>query len=207
VKNAVLILLYIATIPAANWLIGHVGTVCIPDGPCLIPVLPGIMAPSGVLMIGSALVLRDLVQRSMGARVSLACILAGAALSFFVAPPALALASAGAFLFSELIDFAVYTPLARRSFALAVLTSCTAGALADSAIFLWLAFGSLAFIGGQFVGKLYAALVYLAFRERCRVGFHDWHADMSEAGQLCDDYGGCAEECARCGAKQSTSNR
>lgn len=193
--------------PAANYLIGHIGTVCVPDGPCLIPVLPGLMAPSGVLMIGAALVLRDLVQRAYGALPSIACILVGAILSFWVAAPALALASAGAFLFSELVDFAVYTPLAKRYFTIAVLLSCTVGAFVDSALFLSLAFGSLAFIGGQFVGKLYAALTYLLWRERCLVGIHDWHADMSEAGCLCDEYGGCAEECARCGAKHSTSNR
>ena len=45
-------------IPAANWLIGNVGTFCVPKGPCLIPVAPGLTAPSGVLMIGLALVLR-----------------------------------------------------------------------------------------------------------------------------------------------------
>jgi hypothetical protein len=122
------------------------------------------MAPSGVLMIGAALVLRDLVQKRYGVLVSLGCVIAGATLSAAIAPPALALASAAAFLFSELIDFAVYTPLARRHFALAVFVSCSAGALADSALFLWLAFGSLAFIAGQFVGKLYAAAVYLAAR-------------------------------------------
>lgn len=155
---------YIATIPAANWLIGHWGTVCVHDGPCLLPVFPGLMAPSGVLMIGAALVLRDLVQRRYGAIVSLVCVIVGAAISAVIAPPALALASGAAFLFSELVDFAIYTPSARRSFALAVLLSCTAGALADSALFLWLAFGSLAFIGGQFVGKLYAALAYLAVK-------------------------------------------
>jgi uncharacterized PurR-regulated membrane protein YhhQ (DUF165 family) len=159
-----LVAAYIATIPAANWLIGHWGTVCVPDGPCLLPVFPGLMAPSGVLMIGAALVLRDLVQRSFGAWVSIGCIIAGAALSFFIAPPALALASGAAFLFSELVDFSVYTPVARRNFPLAILLSCSAGALADSALFLWLAFGSLAFIGGQFVGKLYAAAAYLAVK-------------------------------------------
>jgi queuosine precursor transporter len=159
--SVLLIVSYIATIPAANWLIGHWGTVCVPNGPCLLPIFPGIMAPSGVLMIGAALVLRDLVQRRSGVLVSLACVMIGAALSAFIAPPALALASGAAFAFSELVDFAVYTPVARRSFLLAILLSCSAGALADSALFLWLAFGSLAFIGGQFVGKLYAAAAYL----------------------------------------------
>ena len=56
------------TIPAANWLIGNAGTTCIPNGPCLIPVAPGLMAPSGVLMIGLALVLRDVVHERLGAR-------------------------------------------------------------------------------------------------------------------------------------------
>ena len=56
------------SIPAANWMIGNVGTVCVPEGPCLIPVAPGVMAPSGVVMIGLALVLRDLVQRRLGLR-------------------------------------------------------------------------------------------------------------------------------------------
>ena len=67
-----------ATIPLANWMIGNVGTVCVPNGPCLIPVAPSIMAPSGVLMIGLALVLRDLVQRRLGRAWSLAAIVAGA---------------------------------------------------------------------------------------------------------------------------------
>ncbi len=62
-------------IPVANWLILHVGTVCPPNGPCLIPVAPGgILAPSGVLMAGLALVLRDLVQRRLGVRYGLAAI-------------------------------------------------------------------------------------------------------------------------------------
>ncbi len=55
--------LFALTIPAANWLIGNAGAVCVPNGPCLVPVWPGIMAPSGVLMVGLALVLRDIVQR------------------------------------------------------------------------------------------------------------------------------------------------
>lgn len=152
----ILIAAYIATIPAANFLIGHVGTVCVPQGPCLIPVFPSIMAPSGVLMIGCALLLRDLVQRRYGAPWSLVCIGAGTALSFLIAAPALALASGMAFLFSELVDFAAYTPLARRRFYLALIVSCVAGALADSVLFLWLAFGSLDHLAGQVIGKVYA---------------------------------------------------
>jgi hypothetical protein len=58
--------LFRACTPLANWLISHVGTVCPPDSPCLIPVWPGIQAPSGVLAVSMVLVLRNLVQRRLG---------------------------------------------------------------------------------------------------------------------------------------------
>ena len=58
--------LFLASVPFANWLVQHVGTVCVPQGPCLVPVAPGLMAPSGVLAVGAALVLRDVVQRCLG---------------------------------------------------------------------------------------------------------------------------------------------
>lgn len=161
---------FIATIPAANWLIGNVGTVCMPDGPCLIPVGFGLMAPSGVLMIGLALVLRDLVQRRLGLGWALAGIAAGAGLSWFVAAPALALASAGAFLFSELADTAVYTPLAKKRLIAAVWASSLVGTAIDSTLFLWLAFGTIAHLPGMVLGKMWmvalATLVLLLLRRR-----------------------------------------
>jgi len=151
--------LFIACIPLANWMIGHVGTLCVPNGPCLIPVAPGLMAPSGVLMIGAALVLRDIVQRLLGAAWSLLAIAAGAALSLVLAPPTLVLASGAAFLLSELADFAVYTPLQRRRLLLAVLASSAVGLVVDSLVFLTIAFDSLEFLGGQVVGKAWALLI------------------------------------------------
>lgn len=161
---------FIATIPAANWLIGNAGTVCVPNGPCLIPVGFGLMAPSGVLMIGLALVLRDLVQRRLGVLWSLAGILAGAALSWAVAAPALALASAAAFLFSELADTAVYTPLAKKRLIAAVWASSLVGTVIDSTLFLWLAFGSVSLLPGLVLGKIWmvaaATLVLWIMRRR-----------------------------------------
>ena len=150
-------------IPAANWLIGHVGTLCVQDGPCLVPVAPGIMAPSGVLMIGLALVLRDLVQRRLGLGFAAGAVLAGAALSAFLAPPSLVLASAVAFLLSEFADLAVYTPLQKRGLVLAVAASGAVGLLVDSVAFLWLAFGSLDFLAGQVVGKAWMVVIALPF--------------------------------------------
>src|SRR5262249_36631688 len=157
-EGIVFLVLFALTIPVANWLIGNAGTVCVPSGACLIPVAPGLMAPSGVTMIGIALVLRDLVQRRLGVGVSAVAILAGAALSMLIAPPALAVASGAAFLVSEFADLAVYTPLARRRLVTAVVASSMAGLVVDSIVFLWLAFGSLEFLMGQVVGKAWMVL-------------------------------------------------
>lgn len=157
-EGVVFLVLFGLTIPAANWLIGHAGTVCVPDGPCLVPVAPGLMAPSGVLMIGIALVLRDLVQRRLGLGASALAVLAGAAISALLAPPSLVIASAAAFLLSEFADLAVYTPLARRRLVLAVVASSMVGLVVDSIVFLWLAFGSLEFVPGQVVGKTWMVL-------------------------------------------------
>jgi queuosine precursor transporter len=157
------LVLFGLTIPTANWLIGHVGIVCLPHGPCLLPVAPGLMAPSGVTMIGFALVLRDLVQRRLGIAVAVGAILAGSAISASLAPPALVFASATAFLLSEVADFAVYTPLARRRLVAAVLASSVCGLVVDSVVFLWLAFGTLDFLLGQVVGKAWMVLLSIPF--------------------------------------------
>ncbi len=154
---------FIACIPMANWLIGHVGTICPPNNPCLVPVAPGLMAPSGVLMIGLALVLRDLVQRRLGPAWSLGAVVVGAALSGLIAPPSLVIASAVAFLFSEIADFLVYTPLQAKRFVTAVILSSLAGLVIDSVLFLYLAFGSLDFLAGQIVGKALMVLASLPF--------------------------------------------
>jgi uncharacterized PurR-regulated membrane protein YhhQ (DUF165 family) len=166
----VLLVGFLACIPAANWLIGNAGTMCIPNGPCLVPVGFGLMAPSGVLVIGLALMLRDFVQRELGEWWTVGAIIAGAAMSAWIAPAALAVASGAAFLVSELADMAVYTPLRERRLGLAVLLSGIVGAVVDSAAFLWLAFGNLAYLPGQVVGKLWASLaafvILIALRHR-----------------------------------------
>lgn len=161
--------LFALTIPAANWLIGNVGTTCIPEGPCLVPVGFGLMAPSGVLMIGAALVLRDWLHELAGWRWALLAVLAGGLISLAVSPPAIAMASAVAFTISELADLGVYAPLRRRSRPLAVMASQVAGAVIDSAIFVFLAFSSLEFSAGTALGKIYAgAAVALLLAARAR---------------------------------------
>ncbi len=152
---------FILTIPAANWMIGNVGAVCPENSPCLIPVGFDVMAPSGVIMVGLALVLRDLVQRRLGKLWALGAIVVGALLSALIAPQALVLASGAAFLVSELADFAVYTPLQKKRLVLAVFMSGVVGLVVDSILFLQLAFGSLDFLSGQIIGKTWMIVLAL----------------------------------------------
>ncbi|SIQ33634.1 MULTISPECIES: VUT family protein [unclassified Bosea (in: a-proteobacteria)] len=160
-EGAIALVLFGLTIPTANWMIGNVGTVCVPQGPCLVPVWPGIAAPSGVLMIGLALVLRDIVQRRLGPMFGLGAIVVGTLISAWLAPAAIVIASVSAFLLSELADFAVYTPLQRRRFVTAVFASGVVGLVVDSIVFLHLAFGSLDFLAGQVIGKIWMILLAL----------------------------------------------
>lgn len=132
------LVLYGGSIWAANWLIQNVGSVRLPNGTHLAPVGFGLMAPSGAYAAGVTFIARDLVQRTGGRVRALAAIAGGTALSVLVSPQ-LALASGTAFIVSELSDFAVYTPLERRHFVLAVLLSGVVGSVVDSLIFLKLA--------------------------------------------------------------------
>jgi uncharacterized PurR-regulated membrane protein YhhQ (DUF165 family) len=151
--GAALTAAYIATIPASNLLVEHVGAV---------PVGFGYAAPAGVYTVGLALVLRDLARETAGRRVVLAAIVVGAVLSWWLADPALAVASAVAFGVAEAMDFGVYEPLRQRGMPVAMLASNAVGLLADSLIFLWLAFGSLAFLPGQLLGKAWMTVAAVA---------------------------------------------
>lgn len=163
VMTWIILILYIATVPLANFMISNIGAVC-QDHVCFIPVGFDLMAPSGVLVIGIAFVLRDLVQRFSGVPWGLGCVVIGTLISALLSPPALIIASAASFAFSELMDFAVYTYLQKRGFILAVAVSSVLASVIDSAMFLVLAFGSTEFIAGQIVGKwlsICAAIIVL----------------------------------------------
>lgn len=153
---------YVATIIAANWAISTFG---------FVPVGFGFSAPAGVYFAGLAFTFRDLTQERLGRRWTIAAIVAGAGLSAGLSP-ALGVASGVAFLSSELSDLAVYTPLRRKRWLLAVGASNTVGFVVDSALFLTLAFGSLEFLTGQLLGKAYmtvlAVLVLYPVRRRFR---------------------------------------
>lgn len=160
----ILLFLYASCVPLANFMIENVGSCR--DNICTIPVFPGVSAPSGVIMIGAALVLRDMIQRRYGPLRGYLCILVGAAMSSLFASPSLAVAATLSFLLAETADFAVYTPLARRRFLLAVLLSGIAGSVVDTVIFLYVAFGSLDYFVGQTIGKVYATVFFVLLRIR-----------------------------------------
>lgn len=153
--------LFVATVWFANWLLTKYGIINI----------FGLDMPAGVLAVGLAFTLRDIVHRTLGRYAVIACILAGCALAYFIEANvsiprghvSIAIASAIAFLLSETADMLVYTPLAERHFLGAVTASNIVGTVVDSALFLWLAFGSLALIEGQVVGKLLMTAVALPF--------------------------------------------
>lgn len=172
--GAAALAVYIGSVWAANYFIGHVGTLSFPGGPHTIPVGFGYQAPSGVVWVGVALLFRDVVQTCLGRKAVVGGILVGAALSWFIAP-SFAVASAVAFLASEALDFAAYTPLIERGKVLAaVVASNTVGAVCDTFLFLWLAFGSITFWQGQIIGKLWVTVLVIPalIWQRRRIALH-----------------------------------
>jgi queuosine precursor transporter len=144
-------LVYVGTIVAANVAITYVG---------LVPVGFGLLAPAGVYAAGVSFTARDIVQDQLGRGWIIGAIVCGALLSAFLSP-SLALASGLAFLVSEGADMAVYTPLRERHWLGAVTLSNTVGLVIDSALFLYLAFGSLDFLAGQVVGKVWVTAIFV----------------------------------------------
>jgi uncharacterized PurR-regulated membrane protein YhhQ (DUF165 family) len=151
-----------ACVVAANWATTRYG---------FIDVGFGLTATAGTLVAGLALALRDGIEDALGRLATLLTIAAGTVLSYIVADPAIALASATAFVVAELADLAVYAPLRRRGrfgggwWLAAVAVSGLIGAVVDTVVFLSLAFGFAAVgpaLAGQLVGKAWANLGYIA---------------------------------------------
>jgi len=125
-----------------------------------IPMIPmfGEMFPPMSLVVGAVFILRDFAQREIGHKV-LGAMLVGAALSYFMADPFVALASVVAFAVSEIVDWAVYTytkrPLRQR-----ILFSSALGTPIDSAVFLTMLgfFSPVGFLL-MTIGKMIAALI------------------------------------------------
>lgn len=149
--KASLALTYIGLAVLANWLASRY-LVTVP--------FTTYVAPAGVFCIGAILVLRDWIQQLTSLRLTLLLVLFGGGASYAIGVltgwtslQTIALASLAAFIVSETIEAAIFTPLRKRSLTAGVLASGMVGNAIDSALFLWLAFGSEAFFAGNFIGK------------------------------------------------------
>ena len=141
-------LTYLATIILSAALVEYVG---------IVPVGFGLVAPAGAYVIGITMVFRDLTQDQLGPWWTYSALVLGTILSALVSP-AIAFAAAAAFLISETLDQLVYTPIRKVSLVWAVLASNTVGIIADSIIFVGLAFGSLDYAPGQMWAKALATI-------------------------------------------------
>lgn len=137
---------FLGCIIAANYVTTRYG---------FVPVGFGVQATAGTYFAGLAFVLRDTLQDAAGKRAVLGVIVAGAALSYLVSAPFIALASGLAFLVSETVDLGIYTPLRERGYLRAAVASNLAGSVVDTVLFLWVAgFPIWASFSGQMLGKL-----------------------------------------------------
>lgn len=132
--GSIALLGFLGSIPFANWWLTQHGMWDVPRLG---------MVPSAVWVVAFSFVLRDLAQITLGRTWAWVAILVGTVFSWWLASPALAVASGAAFLWSESTDALVFTPLANRGrFALGVAISGVAASAVDSAIFMRLAFDS-----------------------------------------------------------------
>ena len=159
-KKMMWLVAFISSIVLANWATSVFG---------LVPIGLGLAVTAGTFAAGAALILRDGLQVAAGRRWALAAVVVGAVVSYVVSEPFIAVASGIAFLVSELVDFAVFTPLRERSLAGAVLASSVVSAPVDTVLFLHIAgFGvTWQAVLGQFIVKTLMALAvagYLAWR-------------------------------------------
>jgi uncharacterized PurR-regulated membrane protein YhhQ (DUF165 family) len=153
---------FLACILAANYVTTNLG---------MVPVGFGLVATAGTYFAGATFIIRDSLQDLAGKRWTIAAIAAGAALSFLISNPFIALASAAAFGLAELADLAVYTPLRKRGYVRAAVASNIVGSIIDTVVFLTIAgFPLAAAFAGQMTGKLVvtgaAMFLVILFRTR-----------------------------------------
>lgn len=142
------VLLYVASVVILN-----LGFSYVP----MIPTAIGMLSPMA-LLAGAVFVIRDFAQRKVGHWVLLAMVVA-TVLSYLLADPFVATASAAAFAAAEIADYLIYT-LTKKPFHQRILLSSIVSTPIDTLVFL---FGINAFTIGTFIlmvaSKLVAALI------------------------------------------------
>lgn len=119
------LLTYIALIVGINVAFAHTPLIPLPNGD---------MWPPLSLIVGFTFVVRDYAQKKMGHHILWAMLL-GCGISWFLASPELALASAAAFGIGEMADWAIFT-FTKRPFSQRIIFSSLIGAPLDSLAFL-----------------------------------------------------------------------
>jgi queuosine precursor transporter len=143
---------YVGSVVMANWASTHWAALLVGS----------LIVPAGTLWAGVTLTFRDLLHEALGIRGVIAAITVGAALSWSVASPQIAVASVVAFAVSEVVDSVVYGRIRVRSRLVAVVGSNVVGLVIDSVLFVPLAFGSFAAVPGQILGKTVAIVLTVA---------------------------------------------
>lgn len=125
-KTAAAAAAFVALVAGSNWLTDRFGMVA------------GLVT-AGTFTAAAVLAVRDIVREQGGRLAALGCVAVGAALSWLLADPFIAVASAVAFGVSEIVDAAVYEPLRESGRLRAAAVSNVVGAVVDSVLFLWIA--------------------------------------------------------------------
>lgn len=161
----------------------------ITSGTHFVPVGFGYYAVPGSILVGFAMPARDAVQDMWGRKAILVLILIGGGLSFAVSVPAIATASAAAFLAAEFMNFAVYTPIRSRgkfgskTWVGAVAASNAFAGVMDSFVFISIAFSVSEVWGalpGQLLAKVYGSLIYLVIGGSVAYGFRKYKAKKTD---------------------------
>lgn len=155
------VFLYIALIAGVNSAFAVIPPLQLPGGDLWSPV---------ALIVGFVFVVRDYAQRRVGHHI-LWAMLAGIAISWWMASPQLALASAAAFAIGELADWALYT-FTKKPFSQRILLSSCLGAPLDSLVFLtMIGIASPVSVGIMSLSKLFGAMVvFMLVRKREKLG-------------------------------------
>ena len=151
------VIVYVALIAGVNLLFDITPLLELPGGELWSP---------AALVVGFVFVVRDFAQRKVGHNI-LWAMLAGCAISWLMASPRLALASALAFAIGEMADWALFT-FTNKPFSQRILLSSLLGAPLDSLVFLsLLGIASPLGVGIMTLSKLAGAIVvFLLVRKR-----------------------------------------
>lgn len=141
--------IYFAAVVIANIGFTHLPMIPLPGGEMFAPMS---------LLVGFIFVLRDFAQKDLGHAVWVPMI-AGIAVSYLLANPFVALASATAFAISEAVDWAVYTT-SKRTLRQRILISSAISTPVDSAVFMLMLgffswYGMAVMVASKMLGALF----------------------------------------------------